>query len=372
MVAEKKVYFEKLDSLRFFCFLSVFFYHSFHTDFEEIKSSSVYHFVTNDLFPNGNLGVNFFFVLSGFLITYLLIKEQEKNGQIHLVKFWVRRILRIWPLYFLCVFFGFVIFPYLKVLFGQESLEIANPLYYVLFISNFDILSNGMPDASILGVLWSVAIEEQFYLVWPVILFFIPYNRYWIVFIVIITQSIVFRMLNDGFAMHEFHTLSCIGDMAVGGLLGWIMSRKESIPNFNKLPRLSILFCYIGFMVFYLFRKDFVAYNDGIAVFDRTVIALFIAGIIADQSFSKRPIFDVSKVTLINRLGRISYGLYCLHFVGILITLKLNVLLGFNQSLYQVLLLETFCALIITILLAELSWRLWERPFLKLKERYSA
>ena len=104
---KKKIYFENLDGLRFFCFFSVFLYHSFHTENEIIKSSPIYKFVTEEIFKNGNLGVNFFFVLSGFLITYLLIAEKKLNGQIDLKKFWIRRILRIWPLFYFCVGFGF-------------------------------------------------------------------------------------------------------------------------------------------------------------------------------------------------------------------------------------------------------------------------
>ena len=77
MVAKKNVYFENLDGLRFLCFLSVFLFHSFTTDLEAISSNPVYHFVKRSLFGNGNLGVNFFFVLSGFLITYLLIEEKK-------------------------------------------------------------------------------------------------------------------------------------------------------------------------------------------------------------------------------------------------------------------------------------------------------
>ncbi|GIV43810.1 MAG: hypothetical protein KatS3mg035_0933 [Bacteroidia bacterium] len=103
----RKIYFENLDGLRFLCFLSVFFFHSFHTDFDYIKTNYIYHFIKRDLFGNGNLGVNFFFVLSGFLITYLLIEEKKLNGKINILKFWIRRILRIWPLFYLCVIIGF-------------------------------------------------------------------------------------------------------------------------------------------------------------------------------------------------------------------------------------------------------------------------
>src|SRR5687768_6448678 len=106
--AEKPVvFFSNLDGLRFFCFLAVFFFHSFHTDYLYIRDSPTYIFFKSFIFKNGNLGVNFFFVLSGFLITYLLLKEREFYGRINIVSFWKRRILRIWPLFFACLVFGF-------------------------------------------------------------------------------------------------------------------------------------------------------------------------------------------------------------------------------------------------------------------------
>ena len=131
----KKIHFENLDGLRFLCFLSVFFFHSFHTDFDSIKSTSIFQLIKRDIFGNGNLGVNFFFVLSGFLITYLLIEEKKLNGQINIKKFWIRRMLRIWPLFYLCVIIGFFIFPVLKSSFGQQPKETAFIGYYLTFLN---------------------------------------------------------------------------------------------------------------------------------------------------------------------------------------------------------------------------------------------
>jgi peptidoglycan/LPS O-acetylase OafA/YrhL len=75
-------YFENLDGLRFLCFLSVFLYHSFDTAYDYIRESRIHCFIRREMFVNANLGVNFFFVLSGFLITFLIIQEKEQNGRI--------------------------------------------------------------------------------------------------------------------------------------------------------------------------------------------------------------------------------------------------------------------------------------------------
>jgi len=369
----KKVYFENLDGLRFLCFLSVFFFHSFHTEFDYIKSTDVYHLVKRDIFGNGNIGVNFFFVLSGFLITYLLIEEKKLNGQIDVRKFWIRRILRIWPLFYLCVIIGFFIFPIIKSAFGQIPHETASIGYYLTFTNNFDFLKKGLPDASLLGVLWSVAIEEQFYFIWPAILYLLPVNKYWIAFSSILGISLLFRAFNTTYNAHEFHTLSCVGDMAIGAFGAWLISIS---PNFKKhIQNLSPVFIslvYISFAIVFLYRDEMLTSNNFfLSIIERPIIALIMLMIILEQSFSEKSLFKMSNFKLITKLGTVTYGLYCLHFIGILAVTTLSKKLMLNTGLWQVLLGETFFALGVTIIISLISYSIYEKPFLKIKDRFS-
>ncbi|HWR32471.1 MAG TPA: acyltransferase [Chitinophagaceae bacterium] len=365
-------YFENLDGLRFFCFLFVFFVHSFHTENPDIKNSPLYHFFKVTLFGNGFLGVNFFFVLSGFLITYLLIKEKKGSNGIQVGKFWMRRILRIWPLYFACVFYGFVIFPYTKILAGGVPQETANPWYYIGFISNFDYINKGMPDATGLGVLWSVAIEEQFYLAWPVILSFFPLKRFWIPLLTILTGSLIFRALNDVPILHTMHTLSCIGDMALGGLGAWLILESASFKNrISNLPRWFILFVYLAFAFIFLFRDEYLLSSYGLRVFERLIISVVILLIILEQCFARYSFYKMGNFRIVSRLGLVTYGLYCIHFIIIPLTVGLTKKLGMNSQVWQVVFLETSLSLLTTIGISLLSYRYFEAPFLKLKEKFS-
>ncbi len=365
-------YFENLDGLRFFCFLSVFFFHSFHTENPEIKNSPIYHFLKVTLFGNGFLGVNFFFVLSGFLITYLLIKEKKSSNRIQIGRFWMRRILRIWPLYFACVFYGFIIFPYTKIVAGAVPHETANPWYYVGFISNFDYINKGLPDAPGLGVLWSVAIEEQFYLAWPVILSFFPLKKFWIPLLSILSGSLIFRALNDVPRLHEMHTLSCIGDMALGGLGAWLILENASFKSkIANLSRWFILLIYLAFAFVFLFRDEFLLSSHWLRIFERLLISTIILFIILEQCFAKYSFYKMSNFRIVSRLGLITYGLYCLHFIIISLTVGLTQKLGINTQVWQVVFLETFISIVITIGISLLSYRFLEGPFLKLKEKFS-
>lgn len=368
----KRIYFENLDGLRFLCFLSVFFFHSFYTESDVIRNSSLYGFIKWEIFGNGNLGVNFFFVLSGFLITYLLIEEKKINKQITLKNFWIRRVLRIWPLFYFCVFFGFVIFPLLKSFFGQTPNETATFWMYLTFLNNFDFIQNGLPDASILGVLWSVAIEEQFYLIWPVILFLLPIRHHWIAFSCVILISIIFRSIYDVPLLHEHHTLSCIGDMAIGALGAWLMQEKETVKRFVvNLNKYTIILIYILFAIVFFFRDEILFETHMLRTFERPGIAFLMLLIILEQTYSVNSLFKLSNYKTLTKLGTISYGLYCLHFIGILIATNLTKKAGIQSNIWVVLVIDTSIALFLTILIAKVTYVWYEKPFLNLKKRFS-
>ena len=360
------------NGLRFFCFLSVFLFHSFHTDYSSISSTSFYHFVKHELFGNGNLGVNFFFVLSGFLITYLLIEEKKMNGQIHVRNFWIRRILRIWPLFYLCVLFGFYAFPLLKTAFGQVPNETASLLHYLVFANNFDLISKGSPDASVLGALWSVAIEEQFYLFWPILLYLLPVKKQIWLFIAIVIGSMVYRAYFDSGLLRELHTFSCIGDMAMGAIGAWLMQERKDVKfKIENMKKSSILLIYILFFIAYFFRKQIFFELYFTRIIERPLIATFILLIILEQTYARQSFFKMHKLQRITQLGKVTYGLYCLHFIGILIATTLTEQLGFNTTLWQVILLETTLALSFTVLISSVSYKFFETPFLRMKDKFA-
>lgn len=284
----------------------------------------------------------------------------------------MRRILRIWPLFYFAVFFGFFVFPLLKSFFGQTSNETAHIGYYLTFLNNFDFIKNGLPDASILGVLWSVAIEEQFYLVWPLILFLFPTNNYWIPFFLIIISSLLFRGITNSNLLNEYHTLSCIGDMAIGAFGAWLIRMNKFGLFIKNLKKYQIVLLYIAFFVVFFFRKElFINSTYFLRVVERSFIAIIILGIILEQNFSDNSFYKMKNFKTISKLGIITYGLYCLHFIGILITLTLMRKFHITDNLFNVIVTETIVSLILTIIIAKLSYKYFEMPFLKLKDRFA-
>jgi peptidoglycan/LPS O-acetylase OafA/YrhL len=377
---KEKIFFPNLDGLRFISFFLVFLYHTYMTFFNNIRDASPDAFdYIQRLFQHGNLGVNFFFVLSGFLITYLLIKEKEYTGKVHVPNFYVRRILRIWPLFYLCVFIGFIVFPFIKQLAGQPPHEIAQPVYYMFFANNFDFMHSWpeKPDATLLSVLWSVAVEEQFYLTWPIILGLLPVRFYKYVFPCIIVFSLVFRSMHSQFTEHDyairyFHTFSLIGDMALGGLFAYLCSSENKFRGFiTNLSRLQIAMIYVGAITVILFKRDLFDQNAFTVTIERLVIAFFFGMIILEQNYARRSFFKMSRFRLISKLGIYTYGLYCLHLLGFLVTDILITKAGLNKTSFLIALAGSLVALIISTIIALASYHLYEKWFLRLKDKFA-
>jgi len=136
-------YFPSLDGWRFVAFFLVFVSHGPGLLVQRVVWSpqlAFLKFPIVKLLNGGGVGVAFFFVLSGFLITYLILREVNQNGRIDVLRFYARRTLRIWPLYYAVIAFGLILYPWLKHLAGfPEYIQTGRPLYYWAFLSNFKL-----------------------------------------------------------------------------------------------------------------------------------------------------------------------------------------------------------------------------------------
>lgn len=365
-----RIFFPNLDGLRFLAFFSVFLFHSFYTPDPIIRQSPLYN-LPYRLTRVGELGVNFFFVLSGFLITYLLLSERQKTGRIAILPFYVQRILRIWPLYFVAVFVGFVLFPIFKARFGHVTQEPAHLSYFLVFLSNFNNLYYGS-DTPTLTLLWSVSVEEQFYLVWPLLVTAVPNRRLGWLFGGVLALSVGFRFLH----LHDtrvlnLHTLSLIGDMALGGMVAWLCFRDERLTSaVARLPRWAIGLGYIAGVAL-IYGRDILWQIPGYAGVDRLVLASFFAFVLLEQNYAKYSFIKMSQLRLLSYWGIYTYGLYCLHFLALLIAFQLLHRLGLNQTPLGVVLGDNAVALVLALAMSWVSYNFYEKLFLRLKDRFA-
>lgn len=363
-------YFENLTGLRFLGALTVFFFHIFTLN-REIWGSfydAQWFDAIYKVASKGHLGINLFFVLSGFLITYLLLWEQKQNGKINLFHYLMRRTLRVWPLYFLIVVFGFFLFP--RIPYGIET---VHELWrYALFLANFDELIIGLKDnINFLTAIWTVSVEEQFYIVWGVLIGLFSFRSKYasiLFFALILVGSIIFRSfhLTDERVLY-FHSFSVMSDLAIGGFIGYLAFHKKIQSYFRELPKWGIVLVYlIGTALIILEGKLFTGTSIAIS---RFVPGLFFGFVILEQVYANNSFFKVDRIPLMKFSGEISYGFYMFHCIFIYYWSIFFNAYDLTDSIAWFVLYATVVFLS-TYATAILSYHYFEQPFLKLKKRF--
>ncbi len=381
MTDSNKVFFPNLEGLRFFAFFAVFLHHVVSTlGFN--PSSEKYSFIRSHFLKNGDLGVSFFFVLSGFLITYLLLKEKDLSGKINIKHFYLRRMLRIWPLYFLIIAICLLVMPMLQNIVPQwfpigVSIDEINKWFYLTFTGNFDYLQNGINNFMI-GILWSVSIEEQFYFFWPLIVAFVPTKYLLRTFLVIILGSIAFRFFYaQGKPMIiKYHSLSSISDLATGAVIAYLSFKQEVIEWIEKIPKAGIILVYVLLFVlvplrFYTWK--FGLYYNHVSSLMPVVFSSLFSFIILEQNYAKNSFYKIKNWRIVSSFGKFTYGMYCYHMIVFFTVMLLFHLMGINlqgMSKY-VFLFVVVSSFFTTILVSELSYYYYESFFLRIKERFT-
>lgn len=373
---DNKLYFKNLDSIRFIAALMVFLGHALSPSYQYLNIKNSIGEKLLNIISNGGTGVSVFFVLSGFLITFLLITEYEITKKIALKKFYMRRILRIWPLYFLVVFFSFLIYPFLKSLLGINNPLGSNIFYHLAFLSNFDVINiekfYAGSDAMSQNITWSVSIEEQFYLFWPLIFLCFP-KRLWIYCILfVMICSLLFRLLhNDDAITLYFHTFSVLLDLAIGGFMAYLIKEFPKIRVFfEKCSTLTHLTLVI-FSFSLLYWSEFIntlAY--GLAM-NRIFISFSFALIISAQAITKKEsLLNFSNLTFASKWGKYTYGIYLIHPIVLTIINVLFRSFQFCQTSFISVLSISIIEFILTLILSKISYRYYESRFLLLKNNY--
>jgi peptidoglycan/LPS O-acetylase OafA/YrhL len=305
------------------------------------------------------LGLSLFFVLSSFLITALLLAEQGRTGAIHLGSFYLRRILRIWPLYL-----SFLLTTYIVGRFwAPVAFSSAGLFAFCLLSGNWFVLAGGAWPLS-LGILWSISVEEQFYLVWPSILRLMTKSRIRQFClgtgVVSLIGTYLLAKSGQSFLQVWCNTLSQMVFFAAGSLLALETDLNEHSKSGIRasLYALCGLLCWTAAHVL-----GFLPSNPDPAIWPAVyaLSALGCAGFL--WAFLHLPRFFIRRELVY--LGRISYGLYVFH--GLYLVLSKHLLRDGAPHLHYLWLPIAF---IFTIGTAALSYQFLEKPFLKLKHRF--
>jgi peptidoglycan/LPS O-acetylase OafA/YrhL len=344
-------YLPELDVLRGFAILAVMFHHIG-------KNFPALHLVK--IGGYGWAGVDLFFVISGFLITGILL---EAKGKSHYFRnFYARRVLRIWPLYYALLIFAFVLLPLMMPSLRARIFADAYPWQsYFFFVQN--LFSAKEIAFGPVGVTWSLAIEEQYYLLWPILVLLLSRRALSFAALGAFTTSVVVRLLQSFGLIHLFiytNTLSRLDGIALGSLLAIVLpaARESLVRNTAKivLP-LAIITVVVTELAFG--EKTWFLYS-GLALAFGAVLCL---------SINSEPL---RRMGFLRYTGKISYGLYLLH-VPVFDTFrepgfKAKLALFHSPVANDLLLLALMMAAV--YLIASASWYFFETPILSLKSRF--
>ena len=367
-----RYYRPELDALRFFAFLCVFIFHRM----DYVETDPVRNLWLARLGNIGPFGVPVFFLLSAFLITELLLRERERTGRIHIQAFYMRRILRIWPLYFL-VFFGLAFLNHFVP--GTGTDDPAGLAGLHVFTGNWYILRHGWIAGSV-DPLWSISVEEQFYIVIPVLAAFAGRKAVvvvsWILLAIAFVTVVLYALdptpgdkgeWTNSFVQFQF--------FSAGTLLAILLK--------GRLVRLSIPLRLVGFLLAFccwftaLIRFDVKSWDphptpEGALIGWLLVLAGTILFFLCTLGTPARFVPN-----WLAYLGRISYGLYLFHSLMFFMVFKMAMphLAAAFRGLHVPGVVRdgagTIAVMASSICIAHLSYQYFERPFLRLKQKFT-
>jgi peptidoglycan/LPS O-acetylase OafA/YrhL len=383
----ERVYFRGLNAIRALAAMFVIWWHieEYKGHFQVMNDTPESWFFLARYGMAGNDAVLVFFVLSGFLITYLLLMEVKTDGQINIPKFYLRRTLRIWPVYYMVVLLGFVLVPIvIKVTdFSGFYISVSNG-FLQKFLLFFFFLPNVAHALRIFPIglmhLWTIGVEEAFYVFWPQLA-----QRFRRNILIPIVGILVFRLLvlylfklfvpSDTSATLEGFNLFLLiltkypfEGMAIGALGAYILfNRKEHILNLIYHPVSKAVILLLLLLNISLIRM--VSLIPTLGMFTEILFAClyisFILNLVNDRKFLPfldRPIFDF--------LGKLSYGIYMYHmFVIYFLLIFFEKIQWTDNSFFYNVVLYSLTTLG-TVGVAYISYRWLETPFLNLKKKF--
>jgi len=337
----------QLDAVRGIAILVVIF-HNYSSQLSSLPLQSLARY--------GWMGVDLFFVLSGYLITGILFDTKQSPS--YFKNFYARRCLRIWPLYYLILIFMFVVIPFVRPSIGSAMFARSSPWWaYPFFLQNF-LVYHSTGAAGPLGVTWSVAIEEQFYVVWAVAVRYCSYVQLRRIAATVICLSPVLRLYLSFHHVELYSNVFCrLDGLMAGGLIALVVRSDSFHPSrFLRTAWLSLFVALPLAFVTDSFGARWITFSlSAVASAALVYLAMFAAQKWLQAALASRWLMYT---------GTISYGLYLLHKIP----LDLTLLIHWNRHPMLTLLL----CLVASYVLAILSWSLLEQPFLRLKRRFES
>jgi peptidoglycan/LPS O-acetylase OafA/YrhL len=363
--ATSRFYHPELDALRFFAFLMVFLHHAFPHQPEfwtKLGVPNATAQVLSGIGATGAFGVSLFFVLSAYLITELLLREKELVGSLDVKSFYIRRILRIWPLYF----FFLALAVALQWFVAGEHVGWRAGLAFSALAGNWYIVFIGFPS-SVIFPLWSVSIEEQFYLTWPLVVRRVSQAgmmTFAVGLLGVATATRIYLGTHHRFESQVWcNTLVQLDPIAAGILIAILL--RGGVLQLSRLARTAVIVAGVACLatagLYFGIKNDPLTTWRIVLGYPAVALGavLLLLAVLREGAIPAKPLVY---------LGRISYGLYVFHVLALRISD--NIVPDQRASLARYG-LRVFVALALTVTMAAISYRWLETPFLQLKQRFT-
>lgn len=329
------------------------------------------------LFTGGWIGVNLFFILSGYLITGRLYEHAARHGGKHyFMNFYGRRVLRIFPIYYACLFVFFIVLPYIYdryFLFFRELYD--EQWWYWSYLSNWRMVLYGLPANFTLFIFWSLAVEEQFYLVWPFLFRYTVKGRLKMIMLTIWVISVVVRGASRQPMLAYFSTLTAAEPLLMGAMLA-VLEKEGVLVRYRRLVRIMVLPAAAGLIVIIGMDSNLTFTNANLMRWGYTCIDVLLAAILYRLTVGEgggewmRRFFSMA---WLRWLGKYSYGIYIYHsFILFMLVEKAQaVWTERGGSPPVVYMLCRAGGLVLLLLCSYASYHLFEKRFLRWKRYFS-
>lgn len=334
--------FQVLDGLRALSILAVIWHHTAPP------------WVNDAMASFGAHGVSLFFAISGFLITTLLLRERDRNGSVDLKAFYIRRTLRIFPLYF-GTLFAYIVLVY----FFEKNATVANGfwgnlIYFLTYTSNIFVPLDGRV---IFYFAWSLAVEEQFYLIWPSILLLVKTTRTAFYFLLVLVLVLVL-----GSIVAQIEGAKYLSSFPLAIVAGALLAMALRLPASFQICRAVLGQKWSSITLVVATASALIYMPSHVYVVQLCLVGLVGACVLTEQSALSK----ILKLAPLAYIGSISYGMYMLHMLCKGVIVKGLDALHYPEVGFSLFLLT----LVASMMVAHLSYLYYESYFIKIKNKF--
>lgn len=365
----KRLLFKDLYTMRFLAFLALFSMAAFPFANKDAGNSILASFL-RFIEGWGYAGIDFFMIVSGFLITVHGLRQYKYYNSFNLRVFTIRRAFKILPLYLFMLILGFIIIPAIIEGLKMNAVELPEWWKFLLFMINFDLANQGVSFVGFMVMPSTIVIYVQLYALMGLLLKYFK-SRLKIISVVLIIAGLAFRIL-DLYSSYNFAftPMFYFTNIGIGIQLALLVRARRSLfQQMRSLKGSSLKVSYIasGLIIFFGYS---ITLNTPLSPIMGLLVPYAFAYIIFDQSFGLHSPFQLKKIKFMSEWGKTTYGLFMYHGIIISLLVILWETLKFPANFFLEQVLFPLVALTLTIFVANLSFIIIEKPLLRIRREF--